>query len=246
MKRFFLLNVVLLFSLFASSQIKSGEVVYGVYLPSLTDSNGERKKISRMFEEIYNEALTIKAILKFNKKNSQFSPIKKLDSDANDFVALNALNLINFNGEFYTNISRKECLRHTTYLGEEIYVLQNLINWEITKDYKRINNFLCYKAISKKKFVSHKGEFIEEDIEAWFTPEIPFSIGPKNFYGLPGLILEVREGVITFLAENITLSEIDGYETPKKQNLNIKVITSDEYDKLIKNNTPSYKTKKVN
>lgn len=51
-------------------------------------------------------------------------------------------------------------------------------NWKITTETKKINNFLCYKAIP---------------IEARFCPEIPLPYGPENYAGLPGSIFEVYE-----------------------------------------------------
>jgi GLPGLI family protein len=27
---------------------------------------------------------------------------------------------------------------------------------------------------------------------AWYTPQIPVSNGPRNYHGLPGLIMEVK------------------------------------------------------
>ena len=37
-------------------------------------------------------------------------------------------------------------------------------------------------------------EMEEITITAWYTPEIPVSAGPRNYHGLPGLILEVDDG----------------------------------------------------
>lgn len=34
----------------------------------------------------------------------------------------------------------------------------------------------------------------DKSVVAWFTKELPYYLGPKFFYGLPGLILEINEG----------------------------------------------------
>ena len=57
--------------------------------------------------------------------------------------------------------------------------------WELTKETKKIDQYLCYKAILKSS---------DKKVEAWFTNEIEAPYGPKGYYGLPGLILELKEG----------------------------------------------------
>ena len=39
----------------------------------------------------------------------------------------------------------------------------------------------------------------ETVITAWYTPEIPVNQGPRNYWGLPGLILEVNDGKTVIL-----------------------------------------------
>lgn len=46
----------------------------------------------------------------------------------------------------------------------------------------------------------------EKTITAWYTPEVPVSQGPENYYGLPGLILEVTDGVTTILCSKVVLN----------------------------------------
>lgn len=67
-------------------------------------------------------------------------------------------------------------------------------NWEITNEEKEINGYLCKKAISNLNGYH---------FEAWYTEEIPVSIGPEKFDGLPGLILYVKTGAIEIVAKSI-------------------------------------------
>lgn len=46
----------------------------------------------------------------------------------------------------------------------------------------------------------------EVAITAWYTPDIPVSTGPANYWGLPGLILEVSDGQTTILCSKIVLN----------------------------------------
>lgn len=46
----------------------------------------------------------------------------------------------------------------------------------------------------------------EKIITAWYTPEVPVSMGPENYYGLPGLILEVSDGKTTLLCSKVVIN----------------------------------------
>jgi GLPGLI family protein len=43
-------------------------------------------------------------------------------------------------------------------------------------------------------------------ITAWYTPEIPVNQGPENYWGLPGLILEINDGKTVILCSKIVLN----------------------------------------
>ncbi len=68
--------------------------------------------------------------------------------------------------------------------GFFIYDKVPKINWAIDeKQTKKIAGYNCYKAT---------GVFRGTNITAYFTKELPYSAGPFKFYGLSGLILEIR------------------------------------------------------
>lgn len=71
--------------------------------------------------------------------------------------------------------------------GKSYHSLDSLkiYEWEISKERKKILGFEAYKAIAN----------IPNGISviAWFTPEINISHGPGDFWGLPGLILEIEK-----------------------------------------------------
>ena len=91
-----------------------------------------------------------------------------------------------------------------------------------------------------KKTDSTKVVKISEEIEmpkeilvtAWYTPQIPVSNGPGEYWGLPGLILEVNSGRTTVLCTEIVMNptEVTEITVPTKG----KEITREEYNKTAK------------
>ena len=76
-----------------------------------------------------------------------------------------------------------------------------------------------------------KKETVTVETVAWYTPQIPISNGPEQFWGLPGLILEVQDGNLTIVCSEIVLnpSEKVEIEEPKKG----KKVTQEEFDKIM-------------
>lgn len=50
------------------------------------------------------------------------------------------------------------------------------------------------------------------EVTAWYTPQIPVSNGPGEYWGLPGLILEVNQGRTTILCTEIVMNPADKEE----------------------------------
>ncbi|MFL9843043.1 GLPGLI family protein [Flavobacterium rhizosphaerae] len=71
----------------------------------------------------------------------------------------------------------------------------------------------------------------EKTITAWYTPDIPVSQGPENYWGLPGLILEVSDGTTIMLCSKVVLNPKDKAEikAPHKG----KEVTQAEYDDIV-------------
>lgn len=77
---------------------------------------------------------------------------------------------------------------YTQYLDDagDFFIHDNVpgIVWSIDdKNSKKILGYECFKATTV---------FRGSPITAYFTKEIPFSVGPFKFYGLPGAILDIR------------------------------------------------------
>lgn len=71
----------------------------------------------------------------------------------------------------------------------------------------------------------------EITVTAWYTPEIPVNQGPENYWGLPGLILEINDGTTTILCSKIVLNAKEKAEIkPSKKG---KVISQKDYDETV-------------
>lgn len=133
------------------------------------------------------------------------------------------------------------------------------IKWKMEAETKQIGNYLCYKATavqpaSKTDFRNFRRKNAEANaaktaekekstnimdqvelpkeitITAWYTPQIPISQGPENYWGLPGLILEINNGKTTVLCTKVVLNSKDKKEI--KPSTNGTVVTQKEYDDI--------------
>lgn len=72
----------------------------------------------------------------------------------------------------------------------------NIFNWQLHNETKEVLSYRCQKATTNYRGRSYT---------AYFTTEIPIKDGPWKFYGLPGLILEVKSDDDVF---NLTVNKI--------------------------------------
>ena len=72
----------------------------------------------------------------------------------------------------------------------------------------------------------------ENTITAWYCPEIPVNQGPENYWGLPGLILEVNDGKTVMLCTKIVMNTKDKVEI--KPATKGKQVTQTEYNEIVK------------
>ncbi|SKB26421.1 GLPGLI family protein [Parapedobacter luteus] len=66
------------------------------------------------------------------------------------------------------------------------------MGWFLTKDTLTIHGYPCQKA-----WLNYGNRLWE----AWFTPDIPLSEGPYKFWGLPGLIVRIRDSKASWMFE---------------------------------------------
>ncbi|WP_081819305.1 GLPGLI family protein [Prevotella sp. HUN102] len=94
------------------------------------------------------------------------------------------------------------------------------IEWEITDESKQIGGWNCTRAIRKDN----------KRIEAWFTTDLPFTCGPYDCYGLPGLVVSYKRYIFLFTLQEINTMNEELPEEPKTG----KIVSRAKYEKIEK------------
>jgi GLPGLI family protein len=134
------------------------------------------------------------------------------------------------------------------------------LKWKMEAETRVIGGFNCFKAtavrpVSKTDFRNFrpkkedeaaakpkddekKTDFMsgievpkEVVVIAWYTPEVPVNQGPENYWGLPGLILEINDGKTVILCSKIVLNPKEKVEI--KASTKGKVVSQVEYDEIV-------------
>jgi GLPGLI family protein len=69
---------------------------------------------------------------------------------------------------------------------------QREFKWELFDETKEILGYTCYKAVSKEEKLI-KGQTKSFYTVAWYAPKLKYTVGPLDFGGLNGLILELTD-----------------------------------------------------
>jgi GLPGLI family protein len=200
--------------------------------------------------------------LLFDNHLSKFQAVEKVENDIPKEGIVIRVEKGNSFGYKIKNIKEGWYIELTDIFSKEFTIKDDLekINWTITDETKNIGDYLCIKATRNIPVNEEEREKYQEDLEnynkkgtglfkpiepkerviiAWFTPQIPIGHGPEEFYGLPGLILEVKDKNITYLASKIQLNPKDKISI-KMPNIK-KAITKKEFDKIQKDKFDSMK-----
>lgn len=110
------------------------------------------------------------------------------------------------------------------FINKEFYQLAEsapIVNWTITEDRKKINQYECTKATC-----SYRGR----NYIVWFTTAIQTNFGPLKLHGLPGLILELSdEDKEVMLSARVVKQEEN---LVKNGPIDTKIISRSEYKKI--------------
>lgn len=196
----FLLSITISSACF--SQAKEGVITYEQVIKIDTDRfppemrgmiPSERKSTNQLF---------------FNEEASIYKGVKN-EEDINKELSSSNGDQIRFrmrgsnDNETYSNLESGETIEKTEFFGR-IFLVEaedSDIEWKITTEMKMVGKYQCMKATYMRDTIP---------VAVWFTPQIPVSLGPGEYKGLPGMILhvDINDGKSTITATNLDLREL--------------------------------------
>ena len=188
-------------------------------------SEAEKKQV----QERLKNRLEKTYILNFNREESVFYEEDKLDamSGATDTWGKNFTP-----GRRYKDIRKNKLVQSQEFYGKRFLIRDSLltVKWKMGTESKQIGQYTCFKAtavVPKQELTwydfswndlrapnaeeaegdeSEGPDFELVQVEAWYCPQIPVGHGPGEYWGLPGLILEVSAGNTTILCSKIVMN----------------------------------------
>ena len=190
-------------------KIVSGRIFYNVekiFPPDKLEKTKtmffSKESTREMLIACYLKTKPVTSILKFKNDISYYVLSKKDLEEYNDKTQIGfntSSTLAASNSQYYIDLNSKEKFFKAKNMQMEyelIYFEQP--KWKVLNEPKSILGYNCKKAI---KIDDYKSKTY-----VWFTEEIPFGFGPKSYFGLPGLILEIEKGNDIFIAEKIEIN----------------------------------------
>jgi GLPGLI family protein len=260
MINFLLKSIVLIFLLIQtalSAQKFQGSAVYQTKTKvemDLAASGIPADRIKRI-EEMMKNQMEKTFILTFDKTASIYKEEEKLDQSTGGRGGMRFMMMGGgASGKYYKNIQTKTSAKENEFSGKNFLIKDALktYEWKMEQETKMIGNNLCFKAttiiempanVNNFRFGRRNNDNKEEEKEeaekielvpvtAWYSMDIPVSHGPGDYWGLPGLILEINAGNTQILCTKIVMNpkEKADISEPTKG----KVVTEKEYDEILK------------
>lgn len=236
MKKSTIACLCLLMSLFTKAQEFQGKADYFSkrVLIKIVEKTKEDAKNSmdaeteKAFQDAIKKAGEKKYTLSFNKTECLYEEQEQLEKPEALGISFSVSFSFSGEGKKYLNVKEKKSIVEDEILGKEFLIIEPLEkpDWKLVNETKKIGDYNCFKAellvpVTEKQRKEYE-EFLKKEeikptlfkikepkdkvIMAWYTPEIPVSFGPNNYWGLPGLILEINEEKIIILCSKVTLS----------------------------------------
>lgn len=212
---------------------QNGKITYEAnMLPFEYDKKINNDTISEIqkkyLKNIFNNQPKVLYSLIFNANKSFFEKLKVMhDYERTINIAARKIG----KGVYYRNKLSNETINKKFFSGEDFLIVIPDFTWKLKQESKNIGEYTCFKATTTKYVEGRNGK-MERKVIAWYTPEIPYNFGPKDYNGLPGLILELQEDNLLISASKISikLKEKKLIKTPTQG----KKVTLREYDSIVK------------
>ena len=214
-------------------------------------SEDQKKRIAARMKSMFEKTF----VLSFNQTASVYKEEESLGAPGQGSGRFGGMMSSFSGGLIYKNTKEGVVLEEKEFFGKKFFISDSGTKpaWKLGSETKRIGNYISYKATLTKKIDpasfssfrrsrptnnntkkdSAKVEAPKEMIvTAWYTPQISVNQGPAEYWGLPGLILEINAGRTTILCSEIIMNPLEkiALKAPKKG----KKVTREAYDKIIK------------
>lgn len=206
--------------------------------------------IQKQMNEMLKKQFERTFLLTFNKEESIYKEDVELEAPGGGGMNFNGITIKAFGSGgsdiLYKNTKNGSFVNQNEVFGKVFLIRDQLEprEWKLDKDTKNIGEYICYKASYTEQVesrVSGWGSELEESepetkletrtVTAWYTPQIPVSNGPQQYQGLPGLILEIKDGDLQIVCSKIVLNPKDkaAIKIPKQG----KEVTQKKFDEII-------------
>jgi GLPGLI family protein len=195
-----------------------------------------QEQLKRQFQQEYT--------LTFNKNESLYKKNEKLEAPMPSRGGI-TITFSEGSDMMYKNIKESRFTNQIEKYGKQFLIKDSLPSpkWELLNETKNIGVYTCFKAQIRTEFKTQtltetngiETVMKEKITTAWYTPQIPIGNGPAEFFGLPGLILEINDGKLTLVCTKIVINpeEVITIDEPKKG----KEVTQKEFDDIIEKKT---------
>lgn len=215
---------------FQGKAVYQTKTTFDLKLDSTRVTPEQQKRIESrmkdMLENVYE--------LDFNTSTSLYKKEEKLAQPGQSSVRGGFMGSLD-SGALFKDTKAKTFIQAQDLMGKLFLVKDSLsqLEWEFKDDSKIIGKHLCFKATAKKEVSNNEFRFGRRgsqdddkpkdslktiEVVAWYTPGIPVNHGPGEYWGLPGLILEINADKTQIVCTKIVINPKEKTEikAPKK------------------------------
>ena len=245
-----LLSYLLLFSTMVNAQNFQGKATYQTSAKMDLQLEGQgldpemQKRVQAMLLKQSQKEYT----LAFDSYASLFTLNESLEASSpqQDGMRMVVMSTDGGEGKTYKNTKEKRYASTRDLFGKPFLVKDKLesVNWKLTKETKQIGIYTCYKATFNRLQESFQSITIDNqaedktetttktiEVEAWYTPDIPVAHGPQMYWGLPGLVMEVKDGNSTVICTAVTMNPSEKVDITEPKSG--KIISESDFEQLI-------------
>ena len=226
----------------------------------------------KMIKERMKSRLEKTYVLTFNKTASIYKEEVQLDQAASGRGGMRFMMMGGgASGEHYKNTKSSTSAKENEFSGKNFLVKDSLTiyDWKMEQETKMIGEYMCFKATTvverpmRREFRFGRRNNTEEDrkeqekkekeqenmmelftVVAWYTLDIPVNNGPGDYWGLPGLILELKDDNTQILCTKIVMNPKE--KSDLKEPTKGKVVTQQEYDLIVEEKTKEMRERMQN